>query len=110
MSERILKKGEFGKTLYFNSGVNISTGDSFLIEFTKPQSGELITKTGILETVDRVGLDENGAEVTFLANEYTSYVIEAGLLDECGAWCYRTVNSIIGAFSVPGDTGTFQVD
>lgn len=104
---RVLKVGEFGKTLFFNSNADISGATSHTVEFVKP-SGQQITRDAILGTQDITGCDIYGTEVTFLANQYTSYTIQSGDLDEDGCWMYRSLNPS-ASFNVPGDWREFKV-
>ena len=107
MSVRELKIGEYGKTIFVNAGVDLSTATSLEIEFIKP-SGTVETVAATLGNQDVTGKDQNCNDVTFLANQYTFYIIPAGFIDESGCWLYRALNELPGLF-VPGDQGEFTV-
>ena len=104
---RYLKKGEYGKKLLFNAGVDISGADSHTVEFTKPDC-TMVTKTATLGTSDVTGEDINGNTVTFSANQYSYYTLADGDIDQAGCWKYRALNPS-ASLSVPGDYGTFTV-
>ena len=107
MSLRKLKLGEYGKQLFFNSGVDISDATSFTVEFTKP-FGDVVTVNATLGTEDVTGKDQNCNDVTFFASQYTIYQIPMDFLDEAGCWLYRSINPTSADY-IPGDQGTFEV-
>jgi len=76
---------ESGKKIYLDAGFVMTANTELTITFKKPDDS-VVTKTKpnvVLETVNAV-LPVIGA-VT--ANEYVSYAIEAGFLDQAGDWC-----------------------
>ena len=108
MSVRNLIVGEFGKNLLFNAGVDISDATAFTVEFTKPD-GTVLTETVTLGDVDVTGKDQDCADVTFLANQYTIFTIpDADFLDAAGCWAYRAINPQPSG-TVPGEAGSFTV-
>ena len=108
MSVRKLKLGEYGRVLAVDAGVDISTADSYAIEFTKPDR-TVVEVTAELGIVELIVDDKDGVSQTYAANEYVTYTIEAGLIDQTGRWTYRLLAPSASLF-VPGECGSVEVE
>ena len=104
---RDLKLNEYGKTLYFNAGADITAAVTVYVEFTDPV-GKTVEVLATVGDVDITGEDMYCNIVSFTAGQYAQLVVPEGLLAVAGRWTYKlrapTANS-----DIPGDCGFFYV-
>ena len=105
-----LKLLESGKNLNVNAGFDMSSATELTLTFTKPD-GTTASKT----TADGVvlGAGETDPDLGVLtANEYVTYPVEAGFLDQAGTWSVDLTYTNTGATPDDvfiGDCATFTV-
>lgn len=88
----MITKNEYGKTIYVNVGMDISTASETEILFTKPD-GTTLSKL-IADGVD-IGIVPVSADCSvFAANEYIKYVTVDGDIDQSGSWNVRAIITI----------------
>lgn len=73
--------GEYGGTLYFSLGYNISAASTIVFDLTKPD-GSVLTISAVLGSQDVI----NTPLGTLPANKWASYDFLAGELDQAGTW------------------------
>jgi len=107
MSLRTIKKGESGRSLVINAGIDISSASSFEVTLTDPVGGETVV-LAVLGTAEVTGKTTDCIEVTLAANEYVVYTIQASDFNRCGTWTYfLTAIGLVPA--VRGSIGTLLV-
>jgi len=79
-----LRVGESGKNILVVAGYDMSSYTELTLTFTKPD-GTSVSKA----TADGVaiGAGETIDGVSYTANEYVYYPVEAAFLDTAGTWC-----------------------
>lgn len=76
---------EYGSNLYVDLGQDISTGTGLTI-YLQPQRGEEKKfTTNIVVGTSNITVDDSG----YLANQYLTYTIQDGDLDQPGQWRVR---------------------
>ena len=104
---RDLKLNEYGKTLYFNAGVDISAAISVYVEFTDPV-GKTVEVLATVGDIDVTGEDMYCNVVTFTADQYAYLVVPESLLDVAGRWTYK-LRAPTANTDIPGECGFFYV-
>lgn len=100
---QVFNKDGIGQVLYVNFGVDISTQTAISI-LLNPQSGDELTKTGVLGTTDKVVGDQK-----FLANQYAYWTVTEDVFDDwIGLWQYKGVATLTST-TVATDYELFRV-
>ena len=79
--------GEYGQSIYFNVGEDVSLNTNELI-LCKPDGTEL-TKTALVGTTDFTTTTKG----LFSANQYVFYQVVEGDLDVAGQWKFRVIST-----------------
>jgi len=86
-------KNEFGKIIYVNVGIDLSTATAYSIKLTKPDGTEVtLTQADGVDLATADGATPCGD--ILLANQYIFYTTITGDIDQTGTWKVRSIIDI----------------
>ena len=103
---------DVGKVILVNAGYDLSGNSELSLVFLKPDGTTKVTKTtadGVSAPTTAASVTVDGEAVSFAANEYFSYVVEAGLFDTSGAWKVQGIYADATPKNLAGDFAEFSV-